>query len=239
MTKTELKILHISDTHGFHNQFSPYTWDNVDVVVHSGDCSNVMSPYLNEHEVRNFIEWYKHVPVQYKIYVAGNHDTSIERRCVTKQDFTDNGIIYLENEEVVIEGVKFYGSPITPTFGAWAFMKKREKTHEVWQMIPDDTDVLIVHGPPKGIRDLSYDRNGNLEFCGDESLVKRCRKLGDTLQLVCFGHIHNMEGVLYNQGVSQYAHLKTTFSNAACVFDGRFDKGLTSFGNRLSVTITK
>jgi len=201
----------------------------------SYDNSITRDPYRNEPEVRNFIEWYKNVPVKHKIYVAGNHDTSIERRMVTPGDFAAAGIIYLENEATIINGIKFWGSPITPTFFDWAFMKARDKTHKVWAQIPDDTDVLIVHGPPKGVRDLSFNREGELEMCGCSSLMKRCYALKDTLKLVCFGHIHNMDGVDTNQGVSHYSRTKTVFSNAACVYDGRFDLGLTSHGNILQL----
>lgn len=230
-----MRILHISDTHGFHAMFPQERFNDIDVVVHSGDCSNWYDVFRNEPEVRSFIDWYRNVPVKHKIYVAGNHDTSIERRMVTPGDFAEAGIIYLENQATIIDGVKFYGSPITPTFGQWAFMKARDKTHKVWQAVPDDTDVLIVHGPPKGVRDLSFDRDGDLEMCGDLSLMKRCYTLKDTLKLVCFGHIHNMDGVDTNQGISQYSGTKTIFSNAACVFDGKFDLGLTSHGNILSL----
>lgn len=227
-----MNILHISDTHGFHGIFPDSRFEQIDVVVHSGDCSNWRDPYRNEQEVRNFIEWYKKVPVKHKIYVAGNHDISIERRMVTPADFAAAGIVYLENSATIIDGIKFYGSPITPTFGEWSFMKARGKMHQVWQAVPEDTDVLIVHGPPQGIRDLSYDVSGNLEMCGDLSLMKRCIALKDSLKLVAFGHIHNMRGVETNQGTSVYASTpNTVYSNAACVYDGRFDWGLVSHGN--------
>ena len=229
-----MKILHISDTHGFHSRFPDEKFKDIDVVVHSGDCSNYKDAYRNAIEVADFIEWYKDVPVKYKIYVAGNHDTSIERKRITKEDFEANGIIYLENSFVNINGVKFYGTPVTPSFNDWAFMKARDKTHQVWEAIPEDTGVLIVHGPPKGIRDLSFDRDGKLEFCGDNALMKRCISLQNTLKFVCFGHIHNMDGV-YNQGISTFSMTQTVFSNAACVDDGRFDRGLTSFGNILEL----
>jgi len=205
-------------------------FDGVDLVVHSGDCSNYRDVIRNEQEVRTFLAWYKDVPVKHKIYVAGNHDTSIERNRVTPGDFHSEGIIYLENAATIIDGVKFWGSPHTPTFGEWAFMKKRETIGKVWDTIPEDTDVLITHGPPKGVRDLSHDRNGKLEFCGDGALMRKCFKMKDQLNYVMFGHIHDSPGC-DNQGVSHYSKTPTIFSNAACVDDGRFDLGLTSFGN--------
>lgn len=230
-----MKILHISDTHGFHGTFPDQRFEGIDVVIHSGDCSNWMDPYRNNNEVLDFIAWYKTVPVKHKIYVAGNHDTSIEKRLVTPGHFAEAGIIYLENAATTIDGIKFWGSPHTPTFGDWAFMKRREKINRVWDTIPENTDVLIVHGPPKGVRDLSFDRDGDLEMCGCSALMKRCWALKDSLKLVAFGHIHNMDGVITNQGISHYSNTPTIFSNAACVYDGKFDWGLTSHGNIITL----
>lgn len=227
-----MKLLHLSDTHSFHGLFPMSRFDDIDVVIHSGDCSNYKDPYRNESEVRDFIAWYSTVPVPVKIYVAGNHDTSIEKGLVTRGDFMDNGIIYLQNEGMEYKGVYFYGSPHTPSFGNWAFMKARHKLNKVWEAIPADTDVLIVHGPPKGILDISTDRYHRLEMCGCSALRKRVDKL--QLKLMCFGHIHDSDGVS-NQGIARIGGKQTIFSNAACVFDGRFDKGLTSYGNIIDI----
>lgn len=229
-----MRILHISDSHGFHEMLPMERFKDIDVVVHSGDCSNWRDPYRNEPEVRAFIAWYRDVPVKHKIYVAGNHDTSIERRMITPADFAEAGIIYLENAATTIDGIKFWGSPYTPTFNNWAFMKSRDKIARVWDTIPEDTDVLIVHGPPKGVRDLSFDREGQLEYCGCSALMKKCFKMKDQLKLVLFGHIHDMDSV-HNQGVSHYSKTPTVFSNATLVDDGKFDFGLTSFGNILEI----
>lgn len=230
-----MKILHISDTHGFHKQIPMDRFEGIDVIIHSGDVSNFMNPVYNSIEVLDFIDWFKNVPVPVKILIAGNHDTSIERKMYRKEDFYSNDIYYLENEEVIIDGIKFYGSPYTPTFGTWAFMKARDKLNKVWEVIPNDVDVLIVHGPPKGIRDLSFNREGKLEMCGCSALMKRIQKLESSLKLVAFGHIHNMNGIDTNQGISHYSWTSTVFSNAACVYDGKFDKGLTSFGNIINL----
>jgi Icc-related predicted phosphoesterase len=215
-----------------HRYFSDRHFEDIDMVIHSGDCSNYKDPYRNANEVLDFIEWYRCVPVKHKIYVAGNHDTSIERRLVRKEHFTGVGITYLENESIEIEGYKIWGSPITPTFNEWAFMKARDKTHKVWATIPDDTDIIIVHGPPKGIRDISESRERVLEFCGDRSLRTRVMEISP--MLMCFGHIHNYKEIL-NQGTSKFGDSRTIYSNAACVEDGRFEKGLISFGNIINL----
>lgn len=227
-----MTILHISDTHGMHNEFPKETFDGIDMVIHSGDCGN--SPFLKSStvEVMDFLFWFENVPVKHKIYVAGNHDTAVARKGVTKETIAAYGITYLENESIEIEGLKIWGSPITPTFGDWSFMKARDKTHEVWKTIPDDTDIVIVHGPPKGVRDLTYDRQNNLEMCGDLALTKRMAAVNP--KLMCFGHIHNCKDIV-NQGVSTYSMTRTKFSNGSCVEDGKFNYGLTSFGNKFEL----
>jgi Icc-related predicted phosphoesterase len=206
---------------------------DIDMVIFSGDCSNPKDPFANEPEVRDFIDWYSTLPVKHKIFVAGNHDTSIEKRLVTKYDFMNAGIIYLENEDVIIDGIKIFGSPHTPTFGyGWAFNKDRTKLDRIWRNIIDtDVDIVINHGPPKGILDLSLDRNGNLERCGDKSLLNRLMEVNPKLCL--FGHIHNHQDII-NQGTMKLSNLDTIFSNGSVMKDGRFGK-LTSNGNVIEI----
>lgn len=221
-----MKIWHISDTHTFHELLE--VPEGIDMVIFSGDCSNPRDPYNNEPEVRRFIDWFSTLPIEYKIFVAGNHDTSIEKRLVTNQDFLSNGIIYLENEHVIIDGIKIFGSPYTPQFGQWSFMKARHKLDAVWSnAIHDDTDIIVVHGPPKGCLDLSYDRSGNLGFCGDKSLLNRVLQVIPKLML--FGHIHNCEDII-NAGTLQRSYLQTIFSNGSVVTDNEFGR-LSSNGN--------
>jgi Icc-related predicted phosphoesterase len=220
-----MKIWHISDTHTYHNLLD--VPENVDMVIFSGDCSNPRNPYLNKPEVENFLVWYESLPIPVKIFVAGNHDTSIEKNLITKLDFASKGIIYLENDWVIVNNLKIWGSPITPTFGDWAFMKARHKTHDLWQQIPDDTDIVVVHGPPATMLDLSYNRQNELEFCGDSALRKRIIDINPKLCL--FGHIHNCEDII-NAGTRTLSIRGTIYSNGSVVTDGRFGK-LSSNGN--------
>lgn len=225
-----MTILHISDTHTYHDLLKIPS--SIDMIIHSGDCSNPRDPYNNESEVRDFIDWYKEIPVKYKIYVAGNHDTSIEKGLVTKKDFEDAGIIYLENESVVIEGIKIFGSPHTPNFGNWAFMKERTKLERFWRLaIDEDVNIVVTHGPPKGILDKSYDQRNNMEACGDKSLLNRILEVQPTYSL--FGHIHNTKDIV-NAGIQKLSVCNTFFSNGSVVTDGRFGK-LSSNGNVFNI----
>lgn len=221
-----MRIWHISDTHTFHNLLT--IPNDIDMVIFSGDCSNPQNPYQNEPEVRAFIDWFSKLPIQHKIFVAGNHDTSIEKGLVTKEDFTSNNIFYLENDFIEIEGLKIWGSPNTPTFGQWAFMKSRDTIDRLWQQIDDNVDILIVHGPPKGMLDQSYSREGVYERCGCNALKKHVLYRIKP-KLMCFGHIHNHEDII-NAGTLQLSDYNTIFSNGSVVTDGKFGK-LSSNGN--------
>lgn len=226
-----IKIFHCSDTHGYHDLLE--IPKGIDLMIHSGDASNSRDPYNNEPEMRKFIDWYKNVDIKYKVYVAGNHDTSIEKGLVTKKDFEDAGIIYLENEYVTIQDIKIFGSPHTPQFGNWSFMKDRVKLERFWRKaINEPCDIVVTHGPPKGMLDKSYDRAGKMEMCGDRSLLNRIIEIQP--KLVCFGHIHNTEDIV-NAGVMQTSNHKIVYSNGSVVTDGKFGK-LTSNGNILWIS---
>ena len=222
-----MKIWHISDTHGFHHQLN--IPEGIDLVIHTGDCSNRMDPYTNEPEVRQFIEWYEQVPIPNKIFIPGNHDTSIERNLIKGSDFISAGIHLLNHDWMNVDGIKIFGSPYTPTFGQWAFMKSRETINRVWEQIPEGMDIVAVHGPCKGILDLSRDRQNVLEFCGDSALRKHILNRVKPKYFLS-GHIHNFEDII-NTGFRHLPDYNITFSNAAGVTDGKFNLGLTYNGN--------
>jgi Icc-related predicted phosphoesterase len=225
-----MKIWHISDTHTYHGLLK--VPEGIDMVIHSGDATNPRDPYASEQEMLNFISWFGSLPIKHKVFVAGNHDLCIERNLVTKIDFMKNGIVYLENDYAEVEGIKIWGSPFTPTFGeGWAFNKKRSALHDIWKEIPDDVDIVVVHGPPKGILDLAYHQLNCIEFCGDEALRKRMYLLNPKLCL--FGHIHNNEDII-NAGTMKLSNHDTIYSNGSVVTDGKFGK-LSSHGNTFEI----
>lgn len=225
------RIWHISDTHTFHKKLT--VPKDIDIVIHTGDCSNVKDPYQNEWEVKDFLMWYEKIEVPNKVYIPGNHDGSIEKGLVTKADFLSRHIYLLNHDYINIEGLNIFGSPYTPTFGDWSFMKARDKISRMWEQIPEGMDIIGVHGPCKGILDLSYNRQNILEFCGDSALMKKILKLQP--QLFLSGHIHNCEDIV-NTGVRKIQDCITTFSNAAAVTDRQFSRGISFAGNILEIT---
>jgi len=186
-----MKIISFSDTHGKQGLLN--IDGDYDIGIFSGDAGTFRSPYQNESSILNFIEWYSSLKnIKNKIWIAGNHCTSIEHGLVDAKKLSEEkGLIYLQHESVEIEGLKIFGSPYTPRFGyGWAFNVDRgESIKKYWSEIPEDTNVLVVHGPPRGILDLVMSG----ERVGCEDLANRIKDLKD-LKLVQFGHIHEDYG---------------------------------------------
>lgn len=191
-----MKLTFISDTHSLHRQIK---LSGGDLLIHAGDVCNRGT----EGEVLAFIQWFEKQDYVHKIFIAGNHDWFFE-------EYSDNyirkllpeSVYYLNDSGIEINKVKFWGSPIQPTFFNWAFNRERgAEIDQHWQKIPSDTDILITHGPPFGILDKTV---GNLNV-GCEMLRKKVDALQPKIHV--FGHIHEARGILEQNN--------TTFINAA------------------------
>jgi Icc-related predicted phosphoesterase len=209
------RITHISDTHNKHNQLNGLL-PGGDLLIHSGDISSLG----RKSEVERFVKWFNDIDnYTNKVFIAGNHDMTFDREqllrdklayfegkteydteCAEgKPDWLKEllgihlrpNVSYLENSDVTIDGIKIWGSPVTPSFGyGWAFNKDRGyDINEVWNTIPMDTDIIITHGPIYGYCDRTS-REGLNVGCAD--LYHRLNEVKP--QLHFSGHIHEAYG---------------------------------------------
>lgn len=195
-----MRIVCISDTHSLHRDIEHIP--DGDVLVHAGDWSGRGTV----NELIAFNAWLGTLPHKHKLVTAGNHDAIAKNF-----DFAQNALSsarLLIDKAAVIDGVKFYLTPWTPTFGHWSFMRDRGRPIGVkWDNIPDDTDVLVSHGPPLNVLDECG--NGHVG-CAD--LLSRVLLVKPKLHI--FGHIH--------EGYGLYKGLFTTFVNAS-ICDGGYN----------------
>jgi Icc-related predicted phosphoesterase len=181
-----MEIIIISDTHGKHKHLQDvFSIPYGDVIIHAGDLTAVGET----HEISSFLYWYSMLPHQHKIFIAGNHDLDFEYNSYSTKSMIPKNVIYLEDSGVEIEGIKFYGTPHTKPFQNWGFNKTDDKRQQYWDMIPDDTDVLITHCSPFGI----LDQNKYGENVGCKLLLKRVLEIKPKLHI--FGDIHESYGV--------------------------------------------
>lgn len=176
-----MRIVCIADTHGMHECV---VVPECDVLVHAGDMTMRGDPY----EMQEFDLWCGslHLDKSRILVCAGNHDFCMERGTYKLKHCT-----YLFDSSVTINGVKFYGSPWQPAFFDWAFNLERDgaELRSKWAAIPEDTDVLVTHGPPYGVVDLCD--NGHV---GCKLLFSRIMRIPNLKLHIC-GHIHEGYGV--------------------------------------------
>lgn len=179
--RREMRIVCISDTHNCNEQIKV---PDGDILIHAGDATITG----RVDEIVLFNKWFARLPHENKIFIAGNHDWLFETNNNYARQILSDEIIYLQDSSTEIEGLKFYGSPWQPRFYDWAFNLMRDaELAEKWKLIPDDTDILITHGPPNGILD-EVPRKYFIENTGCEELRKRVEQIKPKLHV--FGHIH-------------------------------------------------
>lgn len=189
-----MKIVGISDTHNQYQGLEKIIPDG-DILIHAGDLVR----HGTVDELQKFVNWYSHLPHQYKIFVGGNHDGGLEHN--RNEIHIPSNLIYLENELVEIEGLKIWGSPVSPPYRSFGFMWDEPRRFATYQKIPDNCDIIINHSPPFGKLDLV-----------EEGMNVGCKILADRLEqlqprFVICGHIHESYGTLVDN--------KTTYINAS------------------------
>ena len=185
-----MKFVTIADTHNQHNRL---TLPKADVLIHAGD----VSMRGTEPEIIDFLNWFSKQDFQYKILVAGNHDFYFERASEEQiNKILPSNIIYLKDSGVTINDISIWGSPITPWFFNWAFNRHRgEPIQRHWDMIPDNTDILITHGPVFKV----LDKTKKGQHTGCEDLLNKINEINPKVH-IC-GHIHEDYGTAETAGI--------------------------------------
>lgn len=215
------RIVCISDTHGIHKKIPPLP--KGDILIHAGDFTG----WGTYSEIEQFAEWLYAKDFAQKIVIAGNHDEEAQDTVGMKILFGNYGVIYLKDSYCFWSDddgriLKVYGTPYTPEFCGWHFMEYEHELRARYAKIPDDTNILITHGPPANILDqsgittryewnpitLSEKRIRENNRAGSTALAMRIQQL-PALKLNVFGHIHAGRGVLRQDDVC--------YVNASCL----------------------
>lgn len=184
-----LKIVALSDPHGSLHSFEV---PECDLLLIGGD----VCPVDESHEVPHqrawlrdvFSPWLAEQPAKEIVWIAGNHDFACEGDGFWRvaEEFPGH---YLCDSSIEIDGVKIYGSPWVPNLPGWAFHAADPRFQELGDKYPDDADILLLHGPPKGILD-SIPGWGGVGAPHVASAINRVMP-----KHVIFGHIHESYGL--------------------------------------------
>jgi hypothetical protein len=204
------RFLVVSDTHGVDSPPSFVSGQYADVAIHCGD----LTTESKIEEYKASIRFLQAVNAPLKLVIAGNHDFTMDiptfQRKVAEAQPLDLQMVrkvYGDYEEArglfneKITGITFldegihsfrlqngailsvYASPYTPSLGDWGFQYHPDRGHD---FRIENVDVVITHGPPKGIMD--YTLSG--ERAGCPHLFKALARAQPRPLMHCFGHIH-------------------------------------------------
>jgi Icc-related predicted phosphoesterase len=202
--RTVLRLVLLSDTHQLHREVEV---PDGDVLIHAGDFT-MFSKSMKA--IVDFNDWLGELPHRHKTVIPGNHEFFLAAD-PSKRSVLNNAHV-LVNEGIMIDGLRIWGSPVTPLYGGAFGLSAAEDRKRLYSRIPEDTDILITHGPPFGI----------LDSRSNSGFHSGCRELFDAVMCVrpklhLFGHVHGAHGVF------QTDH--TTFVNAALLgIHGSLDK---------------
>lgn len=195
------RIVCMSDLHG---QWYDVQVPDGDLLIIAGDNT----VHGNSGEYRYFDRWLGKLPHRYKVVIAGNHDKKLYYMPAESAQRALSNCIYLYDREVELEGIRIYGSPWTPIFMKWYFMKDRgPDIRKKWDLIPDGIDILVTHGPPIGYGDFSTYKHARMGCEELRAAVDRIRP-----KLHVFGHNHGGAGEARNE--------HTLFVNASVLDEG-------------------
>lgn len=193
-----MRFVCTSDTHTKH---SSLPIPDGDVFLHAGDFTR----RGELSDVADFDRFLAGLPHKHKIVIAGNHDFAFEREPEKARALLKH-CTYLQDGEVTVEGVRIYGSPWQPWFMDWAFnLRRGAEIKAKWDLIPDDVQILVTHGPPLGIGDLVVRPAGRGERVGCRDLLEAVERVKPAYHV--FGHIHEGYGITKGS--------PTTFVNAS------------------------
>lgn len=207
-----MRIVCIGCSHGRHLNL---TLPSGDTLIHTGDYSR----RGDESDVRSFLKWLEAQPFKHRVFVDGNHDGFSEEYPESMRYMVAEiapSVHYLNDSGVILDGLRFWGSPVTPYFLDWWWNRQRgPKIQKHWDKIPDDIQVLVTHGPALGHLDLIMPG-----FASDRDEHQGCGNLRTTidgrlkqLKLHTFSHLHY-------EGCTNKTEKGVIYVNAAVVDDG-------------------
>jgi len=185
--RTPPTIVAVSDLHGTLPEIPP-----CDLLLIAGDVCPITNHGVSfqAHWLRSaFCDWLAATPARQRVFIAGNHDFVFEQMPELLPSTWPG--VYLQDAVFEWEGLKIWGTPWQPWFFDWAFNLREPELKEKWALIPEDTDILVVHGPPHGYGDGVPSSRG-VRHTGSPSLLERIKKIKP--KLVVYGHIHEGRG---------------------------------------------
>jgi len=187
-----MKIIAISDMHGKLNgiKIPP-----CDLLLIAGDIAPWNGRYHSQQNwfVFKFLNWLNKVPAKHIVAIPGNHDYACKNNGTNYiNSLLPKHVHLIHGQQVIIEGLKIWGTAWQPYFFDWAFNLPEDELAKKYKLIPNDTDILLTHCPPKGVCDLTIEAGRGPQ--GSEQLMLRLLEMQPGPIVNVCGHIHEGHG---------------------------------------------
>lgn len=195
-----LRVVCLSDTHNAHRDLQLPAGD---VLIHAGDFTQ----FGKEEHASDFNDWLGEQPHKIKLVVLGNHENNSSWNSRAPEILSNATLLRQSEFELAVsdgQSLKVFGTD---------FFWPCPSGNPYFDQIPEDTDILIAHGPAKGCADGTK---------GCPALLKavECRHL----QLVVSGHVHFARGAALMRQPDGH---ETVLVNAANCGSGKDERKLT------------
>lgn len=197
----------ISDLHGEYPELR-----GGDLLILAGDYTG-SGAYVQWDD---FFSWLEQQSYRKKVLIAGNHDNYLMNALPWTRYLDDaddlfprkHDFEYLCDSGTEFGGLKIWGSPWTKTFKGmnphcmYFTCDTDDELEEYWNLIPDDTDILITHSPPHKTYDEVIRKK---EHVGSPSLRRHVMSRIKP-KLHVFGHIHEWGGCTIDSNVTLFVN---------------------------------
>lgn len=158
-----MKVCALSDLHGTLLPVEDY-FEPCDLVCICGDISP-LNIQANHRKMRKWLKdmfkpWCESLPCDKVIFIAGNHDWICSNLDFMYSTFPKEGkVTYLFHESYTYiseEGMSYsiFGTPYCKMFGNWVFMEMNDILAKLYEDIPENLDILLVHDQCFGYGDV-------------------------------------------------------------------------------------
>jgi predicted phosphodiesterase len=215
-SRARVRLICISDTHNRHEMLTKYLSDiyesEADILVHCGDMTDSGS----DRELQRVNKWFGKLPYKHIIVTAGNMDGIgldrdgnkyrgsyyyDDRDAITDARKIFTNAVYLQHEAYHLKeyNLRFFASPYSMRFVGGFQVNNDQQAEKLWSAIPENTDILVCHGPPANILDLT----SRGKHTGDQVLAKHVIHRVKP-KVMCFGHMHSSFGHQQFKGIHFY-----------------------------------
>jgi Icc-related predicted phosphoesterase len=205
----DVQITCLANIH--NNKLSAEALPSSDILVIAGGGTNKGTHAEYKQFTNSLADWSKNF--EHIVYVPGKSDTGLHEYYWKYYDMLTeiHNITILVNTDVILKGVKIWGSCATRHDPTWSYTLKEKQLINHYEKIPSDIDVLVTQMPPEGIMDIATQKRNISMNVGCKYVSQAIERIKPKLHI--FSGAYESYGEVISSGV--------TYINASLIDEDR------------------